>query len=80
VIIVVDADGSDERILASAYAFDWSPDGSQVVLAAGSPSFDGESGSGGVISTTNWSSIGVVDADGTDLTWLGAGEFPDWSP
>jgi dipeptidyl aminopeptidase/acylaminoacyl peptidase len=79
-IIVVNADGSGERILASAYAFDWSPDGSQLVLAAGTRAFDDRSVPDKVLSTTNWTSIGVVEADGSDLTWLGAGEFPDWSP
>jgi hypothetical protein len=34
----------------------------------------------GVIETDEWTTIGIVDADGTDLRWIGPGEFPAWSP
>jgi dipeptidyl aminopeptidase/acylaminoacyl peptidase len=79
VVVVSNVDGSGERAVASGYTFDWSPDGSQLLVADGAAGFMGVPDKG-VIETDEWTTIGIVDADGTDLRWIGPGEFPAWSP
>ncbi len=80
-IVVADADGSGFTVIGSrpAYAFDWSPDGSQLVYAVlFLDTFDGAPPA--ELPTDEWSSIHVIDADGSDDRWLAVGEYPDWSP
>lgn len=79
VIVVIEADGAEEHVLAPADTFDWSPDGSRIVLADGPRRID-DASVGEVTSTEDWSSITIVDVNGSDARSLGPGEFPDWSP
>lgn len=64
-VFLIAADGSDQRVLTKGDAFDWSPDGSQLVFSDLGPG------------TTT--SIYLINADGTALRTLAEGEFPSWS-
>ena len=71
-IVLVQADGSGERVLTEGNYFDWSPDGSQLVVSdAGGPYLYGQA--------FDSYSIYVVNADGTGRRWLANGEYPAWS-
>jgi Tol biopolymer transport system component len=73
VVVLVGADGSGERVLTDGSFFDWSPDGSRLVVSdAGSPRW-----TGGQVESY---SIYVVNADGSGRRWLTYGEYPAWSP
>jgi len=79
VIVLVEVDGSGERVLAEGSYFDWSPDGSRLVVSeAGSPMFAGRPD----FSNAGFDSysIYVINADGTGRRWLAEGEYPAWSP
>jgi hypothetical protein len=69
---LVAADGSGVQVEISGDWFDWSPDGSQLVVSAPDAVIDG--------STHRSDVIYVVDADGSHRRWLADGEFPQWSP
>jgi hypothetical protein len=75
-VTLVNADGSGERELTEGSYFDWSPDGSQLVVSdAGGP----------LILSSDWPpartyAIHVINADGSDGRWLADGEYPAWAP
>jgi Tol biopolymer transport system component len=70
-IVLVNADGSGEHVLTEGSWFDWSPDGSRLVVA--------DVGSFGPMPSESYA-IHLIDADGTDKEWLADGEYPAWSP
>jgi dipeptidyl aminopeptidase/acylaminoacyl peptidase len=67
-VATVEPDGSDRRILGSAFGVaTWSPDGERVVVAQEEQrSFD--------------HTLMIMDADGSDAMLLGQGWEPAWSP
>jgi len=70
---VMAADGSGEVLENDMLAFDWSPDGSQLVYSA-------HAAITVVDSDYDATSIYIVNADGTGRTWLANGDYPAWSP
>ena len=67
VLVVVAADGSGEIEVSDGGHFDWSPDGTQLVVSnADVPTVD--------------DSIFIINADGTDRHIVGHGEFATWAP
>jgi len=70
---VMAADGSGGLLETDMLAFDWSPDGSQLVYSA-------PASISMVDSDYNATSIYIVNADGTGRTWLADGDYPAWSP
>jgi Tol biopolymer transport system component len=70
-VVLVNADGSGDRELITGSWFDWSPDGSQLVVA---------DAGGWDARPADAYSISVIDADGSDPRWLAAGEYPAWAP
>ncbi len=73
-IMVFAADGSGERLAIDGYHADWSPDGSQLVVAGLGVSIPGAP------PTFKRSEIYVIDSDGTNQRWLADGSYPAWSP
>lgn len=73
-IALVNVDGSGERVLTRGDYFDWSPDGSQLVLTDAGRSITGPS------NTIETPAIYLINADGTGRRWLADGEYPAWSP
>jgi Tol biopolymer transport system component len=69
---VIAADGSGIRSSISGYWFDWSPDGSRLVVSAPGA----EAGRLGYRAPA----VYTVDVDGSDRRWLAAGDYPEWSP
>jgi len=74
-IVVVAADGSGERVLMPGGYFDWSPDGSQLVVNDAGTLLLGDPPT----PSTSYD-IYVINADGTGKRWLANGEYPAWSP
>ena len=72
---LVKPDGSAQYPLAKGNYFDWSPDGSHLVVT--DP--DGPVFVGDTVPARPYT-IFVINADGTGRRWLSNGEFPAWSP
>jgi Tol biopolymer transport system component len=69
---VTAASGSGDWASIDGTWFDWSPDGSQLVVSAPGAQIDG--------SPYRKSAVYVVDADGSNRRWLADGDHPQWSP
>jgi TolB protein len=70
-LFVLDADGSNHRLLVGSpeldQAADWSPDGKRILFTRFNPDSPG-------------SSVWVVNVDGTGVRRLAAGIAGSWSP
>jgi len=71
-VVLTAANGSGVGPSIGGTWFDWSPDGSQLVVSAPGAQIDG--------SPYRTSAVYVVDADGSDRRWLADGDHPQWSP
>jgi Tol biopolymer transport system component len=70
------ADGSGAQVSILGHWFDWSPDGSRLVVSAPGTQIDDGRYQAGV----SVSAIYIVDADGSNRRWLADGDYPAWSP
>ena len=78
VVVLAGADGSGLHVLADGSFFDWSPDGSQLVVSdfGGSLNLFEESPE----SPERPYSISVINVDGTGRRWIANGEYATWAP
>jgi len=73
-VAVMDADGSNQKLLVEGTAPDWSPDGTQIAFSRAGVSVDGQT----------WPQIWLMNADGSNVRQITPSSTfkagPSWSP